>query len=688
MDTRLRNTRPFYAWLCFFLAANIIAALLTTGLSALQHAHGNTAILEAPFTGYQNSYLFKERTYNYFNNLLNLMGSNPANTPNQVQTSNQQDKMVQFQQNIITTQRWLNDEGSNLIYFAADKNTGLIVKNNENIAITSAPLPILPSGYDYYWYFDGQQVRVIKDGEEVDVNRLDSGYRDLMTKMDSLISTSKNMSGVRAVLAVNDTIGPNPYARSIYYWERQFLSIIGVASVALAGIAIILLLLAAFRRQGKREFERKLARWSGQMLLEVKLLITFFALLFGIAFPLNFSGYGSYEALVFIDLSVLTLFWWLYLMTVDLICNRQRFFSHNIINSTLLSYRQYESQYPFQQAMLKRVLLLVASEAVMALLSVFFLMLTVNDNGGLVSFLIALALAGAGIYLIYRYLLNYRHMVTDLGSLIDHIAQIKSGTFGSRLELDPRADLYSAAEDLNSIQQGLNTAVEDRIKAERMKVELITNVSHDLKTPLTSIISYVDLLAKEDALSATVRDYVTILSQKSERLQNLVQDLFDLSKASTDNINLELEKLDLTRLIQQTLGDMEEQIVASGLTFRTSLPETPVYIFSDGKKLYRVWQNLISNTLKYSLTGSRVYIDLVTDSQEVLATIKNTANYEMNFSEDEIVARFVRGDESRNSEGSGLGLSIAQSFTQICGGKFKLQIDGDLFKVELRFPLV
>jgi signal transduction histidine kinase len=255
----------------------------------------------------------------------------------------------------------------------------------------------------------------------------------------------------------------------------------------------------------------------------------------------------------------------------------------------------------------------------------------------------------------------------------------------NRLELPEGADMYHAAQNLNSIQEGMSKAVADQLKSERLKIDLITNMSHDLKTPLTSIISYVDLLTKEEGLPEHVDDYIAILSQKAQRLKNLIQDLFDLSKASSADIILEVDQIDLGRLINQTVADLEEQISASGLAFRVNLPDEPVSILSDGKKLYRVWENLISNTLKYSLTGSRVYIDLLTDQKECVATIKNTANYEMTFTEDEIMQRFVRGDESRTSEGSGLGLSIAQSFTQICGGTFSINIDGDLFKVELRF---
>lgn len=247
--------------------------------------------------------------------------------------------------------------------------------------------------------------------------------------------------------------------------------------------------------------------------------------------------------------------------------------------------------------------------------------------------------------------------------------------------------MYTAVQNLNSIQEGVNTAIAEKVKFERMKIDLITNVSHDLKTPLTSIIGYVDLLQKEEDLPEHVNDYIKILAQKSDRLKNMIEDLFDLSKASSNNIAVDMEKIDLARLIKQTVTDMDERINNSGLIFRLNIPDDPVYIMSDGKKLYRVWENLITNAIKYSLADSRVYVDLTVNQNKALATIKNIANYEMNFGEEEIMQRFFRGDQSRSTEGSGLGLSIAQSFTHICGGDFSVKIDGDLFKVEMRFPI-
>lgn len=237
----------------------------------------------------------------------------------------------------------------------------------------------------------------------------------------------------------------------------------------------------------------------------------------------------------------------------------------------------------------------------------------------------------------------------------------------------------------DEINKGFDVSLKEQMKSERMKVELITNVSHDLKTPLTSIISYIDLLSKEEGLSETARDYVNILREKSYRLKNIVSDLFDLAKSTSGDINLDMEKLDLKKLIEQTLGDMEDDIKDSGLQIKTRLPAEPVYIMADGKRLYRVFQNLIDNALKYSLKGTRVYIELEEANGKAIASIKNISGYEMNFTTEEILQRFARGDKARSTDGSGLGLSIAESFTRVCGGDFRVDIDGDLFKVTVKF---
>ncbi len=241
---------------------------------------------------------------------------------------------------------------------------------------------------------------------------------------------------------------------------------------------------------------------------------------------------------------------------------------------------------------------------------------------------------------------------------------------------------------LRNINQEIAESLEEQMKSERMKVALVTNVSHDLKTPLTSIISFIDLLSKEEDLSDTARDYVKILQDKSDRLKNIVNDLFDLAKSTSGEAVVEFENLDLVKLIRQTLADMEDVITNSGFPMKLILPDYPVIINADGKKLYRVFQNVLDNAFKYALRGTRVILEMKVEEDRVTVWIKNIAGYEMNFTEQEILQRFFRGDQSRSTEGSGLGLSIAESFTKVCGGNFMIEIDGDMFKTAIGFPRV
>lgn len=241
---------------------------------------------------------------------------------------------------------------------------------------------------------------------------------------------------------------------------------------------------------------------------------------------------------------------------------------------------------------------------------------------------------------------------------------------------------------LQNINEEIRVRMEEQIKSERMKVALVTNVSHDLKTPLTSIISFIDLLSKEEDLSETSRDYVKILQEKSERLKNIVNDLFELAKSTSGEAVVVRENLDLTKLIRQTLADMDDMITASQLPIKLILPDYPVMIYADGKKLYRVIQNVMDNAIKYSLRGTRIIIEMSLTEELVVVWVKNIAGYEMNFTEQDILQRFFRGDQSRSTEGSGLGLSIAESFTKVCGGEFSIEIDGDMFKTAISFPRI
>lgn len=309
---------------------------------------------------------------------------------------------------------------------------------------------------------------------------------------------------------------------------------------------------------------------------------------------------------------------------------------------------------------------------------VLVLMFFVADGSVIVLMLEIVALV---FFLYQRYV-----YVRDSAIIERKIKSLTEGNYTFDEKLSNRSAFKHDMEQLDTLSEGYRKSVEESVHAERMKIELVTNVSHDLKTPLTSIISYIELLSKEE-LSPVARDYVKVLQTKSERLKNIVADVFELAKTTSGEISVEKECLDLTKLSWQTIGEMEEKITAAGLELRTKICDPPVTVISDGKRLYRILQNLLDNAVKYSLNGTRVWFALNKVGKNAVITIKNISATEMDFTPEEILERFSRGDKSRTTEGSGLGLSIAQGFTLACGGTFNVDIDGDMFKVTLVFPI-
>jgi len=242
------------------------------------------------------------------------------------------------------------------------------------------------------------------------------------------------------------------------------------------------------------------------------------------------------------------------------------------------------------------------------------------------------------------------------------------------------------ANDLNSIRDGMNAAVNERMKSERMKTELITNVSHDIKTPLTSIINYTDLIVKEQSENEKINEYAQVLARQSARLKKLIEDLVEASKASTGNLDVTLSPMEVGVMVTQAAGEYTERLALRNLTLITKQPEEPLKIMADGRHLWRVMDNLMNNVCKYAQPGTRVYLSVEKKLNRAVITLKNTSEYALDTEADELMERFVRGDASRSTEGNGLGLSIAQSLTELQGGKMQLTVDGDLFKVMLSFP--
>ncbi len=263
------------------------------------------------------------------------------------------------------------------------------------------------------------------------------------------------------------------------------------------------------------------------------------------------------------------------------------------------------------------------------------------------------------------------------------VAQINAGNLDYQIPVDDHGELDRLAMRINEISQAMNIAVQNELKNQRMKTDLISNVSHDLRTPLTSMISYIDLLKTEGLDSENAQEYLKIIDEKTQRLRKLTDDLFEAAKASSGNIPVELMKLEMTSIVNQALGEMEERLSEKDLEVIFTNKAESVYVTADGQLLWRVIENLLTNVSKYALPGSRVYMDIVEEDGMICLDVKNISKEQLNISADELMERFKRGDESRNTEGSGLGLSIAKDLTGLMNGQFSIVIDGDLFKARV-----
>lgn len=295
-----------------------------------------------------------------------------------------------------------------------------------------------------------------------------------------------------------------------------------------------------------------------------------------------------------------------------------------------------------------------------------------------------------GVFLVMKIieLLVVLYIAVSLRTLQKGGEKLANGDFSSPIDTKYLiGDFKRYGQELNDVQSGLEQAVQEQMKTEHLKTELITNVSHDIKTPLTSIVNYVDLLKKEDIPSPEAREYIAVLDRQSHRLKKLTEDLVEASKASSGVLNVDLQPTDVNVLFSQIEGEYQERLAACQLTLVTQPPAPGTVIRADSRLLSRVMDNLVSNICKYALPGTRVYVVSTLSREAVTISFKNVSRDELNISPDELMERFVRGDASRHTEGSGLGLSIARSLVQLQGGRFDLAIDADLFRADITFPL-
>ena len=417
--------------------------------------------------------------------------------------------------------------------------------------------------------------------------------------------------------------------------------------------------------------------------------------------PLEFYGFTLFLSIVLLTQSIdgyydlLTGFIWCflsigYMLTVAYIFNRQINSYDNKLDffKTTFVYRAYKFitklfkktlQLTRSMALAKRIIILAI---VCIVANVFMMIFAINDYNILIAMIASVVTIGGFAYYVLKKL-------SYLSYIMDGTQRIKNGDIHHKLQLIGEDNFTTLADNINNIRDGLDKAIDSQLRSERMKSELITNVSHDLKTPLTSIINYIELIKKEENITPEyLKDYVNVLDSKSKRLKVLIEDLFEASKASSGNIELNMEKIDIIQLLRQSIGELEEKLSEANLDLKINVPEEKVYVRADGRRLYRVLENLLSNISKYSLPNTRVYIDITEVEGRVKLIMKNISSYELNFAPEEIMERFKRADDSRNTEGSGLGLAIARDLVKLQGGEFAIDIDGDLFKSIIEFDSI
>lgn len=644
-------------------------------------------------------------------------------------------KEIETDQNIQDAQAYNESlQNDKNILYRIEHDGQLLYTNDETLGMYGEDGFTMPEGgYNYLLYFDGEQVKAVKDGKEINLYG-DGYYRDGSSSWEipgyRNFTVDNSIESTRICIAVNSLPSMNVeknysstggsygntgniYNSNSLYEIQETLnsdrdSYFKWIYVTL--FAFFLLMVSFVFRREKKEADQAIAGVTGKIPYEFK-IAALAALLYGIILLLvlicnKYRNYGYFEfagwnrelveimiretaagvevraLTAFIIVSGFSLIW--------LFCNDAHYNKKPWRKSLTVSVTELLRTSMLRQPLGKRMVRRQSGVLLMQII-LGLIMWAAAFMGGrfylasdTVVIIISICLVIMWFFQ-FSYARQNKKAAMELELLVNQIETVHEGRLENPVKAEGNSDLKEAVNNLNDIQRGMKIAMDEQMKSERMKVELIANVSHDIKTPLTSIISYVELLKQEENLPEHVREYISILENKSQRLKTMVQDVFEVSKAASGELPVHMENLDFGKLLRQTLADMSEQILASDVTVKTEIPEEDIMIHADGERLYRVFQNLVQNALKYSLEGSRIYITLGDEAEVAIASVKNTSREEL-AQETDYTERFTRGDKSRSDGGSGLGLSIARSFTETCGGRFQVETIADLFVATVSFP--
>jgi len=550
----------------------------------------------------------------------------------------------------------------------------LVIDNKTNTAFTNLPRTMKTdtvdkikqelANYSYYWNWENETINTNIEQLSLENIKYTGRYEMIVQDYDCTIYT-----GMQSALSYYDDY----YSSYIAYQIARPMQKTAFINLPICFVLIVLCVLLIGIYTGRKKGEKEIyLNWFDKIPLEVA--GTFLLIFFFIAICWFFSLFEINNIIaIIIIISILGVSYIIGMIGYETLVKRIK--SHTLWKNTLL-YRLIRVTIHGTKKVFNNFGL--ATKIALAILAfVFMVILLIQWD------LIGVLLLVAMCVLIFKYTFT---RLTKLIKIKETVKQLYEGNTQIRLqEEEYEGILKELCIYINDIAGGFTNAIEKSLKSERMKTELITNVSHDIKTPLTSIINYVDLLKKEEMPNEKAKEYLEILDKKSQRLKRLTEDLVEASKASSGNIKLTMERLDVKELVKQISGEFEDKLKEKKLELIVSMPEEETIIIADSRYLYRVMENMYSNIVKYALPDSRVYVDIMRKEKTIEIQLKNISKNKLNISADELMERFVRGESSRNTEGSGLGLSIAQSLTELQKGKFNIYLDGDLFKVTISF---
>ncbi len=582
----------------------------------------------------------------------------------------------------ITEENVAGDDQVNKIYYFYDyygSNVKWLIIDKENkeaftnidYAIGSTTLDEVKeqiSSEGIYWNYENSNL-------ETSINKLQN-----VNYVDSRIE--ENTENANNYIIYSSLLEPLEHPDGIYQAQILYNILLVITPNAMYLIPILVIILIAFipiavMGVGKKKgVEGITLNWFDKILIEIAFFIALFIGSIGLLFMSIISSVNDMLTFIvgitFVGVGILIIYLACILFFETVI---KRLKTHTFMKTTF-AYWLYKKIKNFSQNI--------------KITSNFIVFFTIYLVANVISLGILFAQPLAGIILLALINIYAYKLISDRIKSYNKVKQAINDLYSGKTDIQLNENDFSkedkaTSKEINDIAGGLSNAINERLKSERLKTELITNVSHDIKTPLTSIINYVDLLKKENIKGEKANEYLGILDNKSQRLKKLTEDLVEASKASSGAIKLNMEKLNVNELIKQISGEFQDKFEAHKLEEIISFPEEEAYIEADSRYLYRVLENMYSNIAKYALEGTRVYIDIVDEDNKIYIKLKNVSKQKLNISADELMQRFVRGEASRNTEGSGLGLSIARSLTELQKGKFNIYLDGDLFKVTIEF---